>query len=365
MINSVIKIALSSGDLLDTSTDSISQLRRMGYDLDNNKLDMRTIKSMNIKGIMMDDISLLISRSQTFTKIIAHSHGRMMKDKRENRYYFLYNCEGSNNLLEILKDFNNKAIEESKKNNFEIIKNNKESIFLFENLEQIVKNNISFSKDEDLFDTIHSYLDKGLQPQFETSDIGKAISFFISLDKESFFKNIYYILYIPKRLKIIEANNIINVYVDKEKYIPNIEPIKEFKKHFINYKKQKKEQFIKTKVGAVRQDIESGIINSYTLWKDKRKDFTSEIRKDLAINLFSTVSNFANDIIDEIDLYSGTQSDYVKYNIGKIGDRRFLRLFLIVMIIVVAFVLGVYLSPHIPIIGHSEITGNLAIGSKP
>lgn len=363
MTNSILKIVLSSGDLLDTSIEGIDQLRRMGYYIENNKLDMRTIRSMDINDIMMDDISLLIRRSGTSIKIIAHSHGKSNeKDKRENRYYFLYNSDSNTlSLLDILKDFTNKAIDESKKNNFEIIKNNKESIYLFDNLEKVIEKNALFLKDEDLLGAIRSCLNKGRQPQFETSNIEKAISFFISLDKELSINNIYYILYVPKRSKTLrDNNNIINIYVDQERHIPNIESIKEFKEYLQKYKKLKVEFDIKNKIKDTQKDIDAGILNSYSTWKDKRKDLKPEIRKGLAENLYSIVSKFTNDTIDEINLFSTSQSDRTKYNIGNVVEVNgwFMFLIQLSLVAILAFILGAYLSPYVPIVGHSDIGHN-------
>lgn len=365
-IKSTIKIVDSSGNPLDT-TQGLKQLELMGYRLneERHKLDMKNV----IDDVAMDDIVLMIKRSNIGINIIVHMMlGKIPSDDRNGRYYFFYNSTHKYGTIEILKDFIHKIGEETKKYSMEI-KDNKESLFIFESLNAVINSHIPYRTiDSNTVDAICKYLDKKRPLQFETGSVEKAIHFLINLDSKiiNIKKDVYYILYMPTKTRRAINPDAINISIIKDRQISDVEFTEELKTFIRDYERDKAENEIKNKVDSIQRNIEPGIINSYDAWKSQKINLSSEIRKRLAENLYKTVNKFAVDIESERILYGMSDSEthrdnnmQFKVSNVRIGIQRwFINLILLFLVLSIGFISGIYVESKgidIPFI-HNVIT---------
>ena len=367
--NSIIKIIDSSGNPLDTTPEGLKQLELMDHRLnkDNCKLDMKNV----IDDVGMDDIALMIKRSNAGINIIAHILVNRPGSGRDRiRYYFLYNNKniGKYNLLDVLKDFIDKIKEKIREENEKYIKNNKgldsekyvkiddnkDSAFIFEDLNKVVSSNsIHKPIDDNIFDAISKYFNKGRPLQFKTDSIEKAVRFLIDLDSKIIDtkKYVYYILYLPTKTRRAINPDAVNISIAQDRYINDIEFTEELKTFIRDYERDKIENEIKNKVDSIQKEIEPGITNSHVAWKSQKINLSSEIRKRLAENLYKTIDKFTEDIKSEMRLYGMSDSFrdqdtqfMSNVNIGVL--RWFKNLILLFLVISIGFISGMYVESN-------------------
>lgn len=353
-VKSIIKIIDSSGNLLDT-TKGLDQLEQMGYRIngERHKLDMKNV----VDDVAMDDIILTIKRSSVGIDIIAHIIGKRPSDDRNGRYYILYRNIEKHNLIEILKDFVYKIREETKKYSMEI-KDNKDSLFIFESINTAINSYISYGTvDNNKFDAICKYFDKKLPLQLDTNNIENAIHFVVNLDSKimNIKKDAYYILYMPTKTRRATNPDVINISIVQDRYIKDIEFTEKLKIFICDYEKNKIEDEIKNKVDTIQKEIEPGITNSHAIWRSRKIDLSSDIRKRLAENLYKTVNKFLDDIESERTLYGMSGSDKqsrdhnVKFKVSKrqtVVQRLFINFILLLLFVSIGFVSGMYVESN-------------------
>lgn len=381
--NSIIKIIDSSGNPLDTTVEGLKQLELMGYRLnrDNCKLGVKNV----IDDVAMDDIALMIKRSNAGINIIAHILVSRPDSSRDHRYYFLYNNKitGKYSLLEVLKDFIDNIREKIREENEKYVKNNrdldnkkyvkindnKDSVFIFEDLNKVINSNSSHkSIDDNMFEAISKYFDKGRPLQFETDSIEKAVRFLIGLDSKIIDtkKYVYYILYLPTKTRRAINPDAVNISIVQDIHPVDVEPTEDLKKFIQDYKRDKAENEIKEKINKIQNEIEPEIIKSYNTWKDKKIYLDSEIRRRLAENLYPTVCHFVEDIEFEIKSFMPDNSK-IKFRISKLyvsTDRRFLRFLQLSLAISIGFLLGLYLPSFAPSLEHYGLNVTIFIPSS-
>lgn len=212
--------------------DCLEQLRYMGYNIKDEKIDLR--------GIIGTAFDIIISKKSI--KIIAHTHGKRKKSDSErfDTYYFFYYCSIEDaDALDIRKNlisFQNEVEKQIKSHDI-IIENKKESLFLFEQINNVVNNKEKPSFAENLLELSSEFFDNSYSLQFNAKNVESAVRFLIILDPliGSKIETIRYsLLHNRMSVPISGSTGEVSIFVNMEKKTDDIEPEGEFKEYIKN-----------------------------------------------------------------------------------------------------------------------------------
>lgn len=224
--NAILIITDSMGVPLGDRKANLDQLEEMGYNINKKK-----------EQLIIDEIAFSFRRTQNRTQIVAHSHCREQK-KRDNRYYFIYDCDRPDaDILTVLKKFVLKVEQEIKNHNMEI-SDIKESFFLFKSLKNAISNNQIPQNDIRLIEAACKCFDDKKPVQLEAGGIEKSIYFLVELSSK--YKELKYIIHFIDDPMFEHAGSI-HVHIDQSKG-NEIIPARQFKKLYNELIKQEKQE---------------------------------------------------------------------------------------------------------------------------